>query len=506
MVELIRRRIDTTTEKKIITGMIASTDFLKAIYAMINVEYFQSEYLRTIAKWVIEYYTVYEKAPFRSIQDIYDKQKQGIEAEESNLIAALLVDVSERFAAEGDVNVSYLTDQALEFFKKRELEITAGNVLFLLERNRIEEAENELATYKKPARMLASWCNPFEEAFVDEYFKEEVEKEFFRMPGQLGRFMGDFEKEWLIALEGPFKIGKTWWLEEIALIAVLKRIPTLLVSLEMNKKKMAGRIFKRITATGDQEGTFLYPVFDCKRNQTDECRRSERTGQGSLIDEESGEKLQYNGDIQWRTCTWCRDNREFRNFVPEVWYQSYNRPSLQYASVARRVKALSKFYRRYFRLLCYPRFSANLEMIERDIDLMEFSESFVPQMIIIDYADILMPEQQSPPHGYEQIDYTWKCLGRLTGKRKATVVTATQVNREGQESGKLRKGHTGGWIGKLGHVDALFTLNQTEAQKGLGAMVVSTMMHRHRPFEEDRGCMVLYNMDVGQIHLDSYGV
>lgn len=156
MVELIRRKIDTTTEKKIITGMIVSTEFMKAIYVMVNLEYFQSEYLRTIARWVIEYYSVYNKVPFRSIQDIYDKQKEQIEKEEVELIASLLTDISERFATEGDVNVAYLTDQALEFFKKRELEITAGNVLFLLERNRIEEAENELATYKKPAKMLAS--------------------------------------------------------------------------------------------------------------------------------------------------------------------------------------------------------------------------------------------------------------------------------------------------------------------------------------------------------------
>ena len=69
--KLKKKRIDISTEKRIITGMIVSTDYLKEIIPLIDRAYFQNSFTKTIVDWVMEFYTAYEKAPFKNMQDIF---------------------------------------------------------------------------------------------------------------------------------------------------------------------------------------------------------------------------------------------------------------------------------------------------------------------------------------------------------------------------------------------------------------------------------------------------
>ena len=127
----------------------------------------------------------------------------------------------------------------------------------------------------------------------------------------------------------------------------------------------------------------------------------------------------------------------------------------------------------------------------------------MPDIIIVDYADILKPEPGSPLEGHEKEDRSWIALSQIAGEKKALVITPTQVTKDGLDTYILRTKHTARWSGKLGHVDMMLTINQTEEEKRCGVMRVAIMEHRHAEFFETNCCTVLQNLKTAQVHLDS---
>ena len=124
-------------------------------------------------------------------------------------------------------------------------------------------------------------------------------------------------------------------------------------------------------------------------------------------------------------------------------------------------------------------------------------------VIVIDYADILKPEDGSPTTGYEKHDQTWMSLAGLAGERNALVVTATQVNAKGQSAATLNTEHSAQWVGKNAHVDAMFSVNQTEVEKEIGVMRVGIDQHRHQDFNKKATCTILQQINLAQPLLDS---
>lgn len=134
--------------------------------------------------------------------------------------------------------------------------------------------------------------------------------------------------------------------------------------------------------------------------------------------------------------------------------------------------------------------------------MIEYLHDFIPDIIVVDYADILKPEDRTGD-GFEKEDRTWIALSQMAMERNALVVAPTQVTKAGQEAKQQAIKHQARWVGKLGHVDVMLALNQTEKEQRKGLMRVSILAHRHKKFSPSHNCYVLQNLDLGQPHLDS---
>lgn len=495
------KRVDSSLEKRIITGMIVSKDYLQEISSFIDLAYFQNSFAKTVATWCLEFYEQYQKEPFENIQNIYEARLQSLKDEEVEIISKLLSDISERYEHSQGINVDYLLDQTVQYFKRRELDIVANNIKFLLDKDKIGEAELQIAGFKKPSRLPVVWSNPFDQESVDEVFDDRESDRFFRFPGELGKFIGNIEREWFIAVTGPFKRGKTWMLQEIAITAMLSGLRVAFFSLEMQARRMNRRIYQRLTAAGNGAGKFVYPCFDCLSNQDGSCSLTDRQSEIQLFNER-GAKPEFDPNSRYIPCTSCRGNDSNR-FIVDYWFEEIERPSFDPAYVTRQMRAFQKQYKHSLRVISYPRFSANTDDITRDLNLLEKKDDFVPDVILVDYADILRPESGDSATGIDQVDTTWKCLARLAGERHALVVTAAQATREALEAAQVKQKHTSLWIGKLAHVDLMLSLNQTPKEKDDGIMRIGIMAHRHEDFNENACCYVLQNLSLGQVHLDS---
>lgn len=493
---LSRKKIDAGIEKRIITGMIVSKKYLRYIFPVFKPDYIDNIPCREISKWCHAFFNKYEETPYNHIQDLYQKYSYRLSEEDADIVGTLLKEISDSFEQQGHkFNTDYMIDESMKYFQKKEMEITTHNVSILLEEDKIDEAEEEMRKLQKVVMDTSGWTNPFDSNKVKLVF-EQKDEGFLKFPKALGRYMGDMERGWLIAISGQFKGGKTWFLQEFAVIALLSRLNVAFFSLEMTEIQMLTRLFKRL-APGADGGEF-YPVFDCKKNQDSSCSKPERTGQYRLLDADGNKPVYDPNGTAYKVCTACRGSSDFEM---DTWFKPVALNEFDSRSVNKRIKTIKKTFGDRIQLKSFPRFSANLSDIEKSLETLKNSNNFIPDVIIIDYADILKPETKDM--GVQKEDITWMALARLAGTQKALVVTATQVTKDALGSKNIKLKHTARWVGKLGHVDAMYTLNQIDEEKSNGVMRIGTMVHRHYDFSETKQCTILQNLNVGQALLDS---
>lgn len=113
--KLRRRKIDSTTEKRILTAMIVSTQFLQEIRHLIVFDYFENLYIKRVVEWCTEHYDKYDIAPFDDITSIFHERKIELKKEDAELVEKLLKDISNKYAVNQNINVPYIVDQTLLF-------------------------------------------------------------------------------------------------------------------------------------------------------------------------------------------------------------------------------------------------------------------------------------------------------------------------------------------------------------------------------------------------------
>jgi len=497
---LRRRQINSDIEEKVLTGLIVSDKVCRDTLKLVRKDTFINPYAYVIVKWVADYYKKYKKAPSKHIQDLYNTEKNKLKEEESVFINSFLSKLSDQFESEEKFNEDYLIDKAISYFKKRALKNISEQVESCVEIDKLDEAEKALQSYRQISKDSAKFIDPFSDEEIKKFFEDESNNSniLFRMPGALGDFIGDFERSTLVGIMSPAKRGKSFLLEEIAIQAFFEKLKVVLISLEMSQFMMKRRLLRRITAQDKETKDYVYPCFDCFKNQMNTCTKSERSSRIKLRDE-AGEKPSYDPEMKYIPCTACRGKKDF---VPETWFTTIHRTKRTLSGTRKIAQGMRQMFRDNFRLVCYPKFSANVSDIKSDLETLEFNEDFIPDIIVIDYADILLPED-SRLTGRDRYDETWKMLGNLAFSKKCLVVSASQTNRASADKKYVTQTDVAEDWRKMAHVELMIAINQTSQEKKEGYIRVSVVAGREDEFDQKKSCVVLQNLKLGQVCLDS---
>lgn len=498
---MVRRiAINNSIEENIIMSLIVSDKVCRDVIKMIKRDSFVNPYSQKIASWVQSYYKKYHKAPGKSIQDIYITEKLNLKEEEGDFISAFLAKLSIEFEKNNKLNEDYLIDKATEYFKKRSLKNISEQIQAFVEIDDVDKAEKALNSYRQISKESSRFINPFSDDAVKKYFEDTTNNvnNLFRMPGDLGHLIGDFERGTLVGVMAPSKRGKSFFLMEVALQAFFEKCRVVFVSLEMNSFKMERRILKRLTAFGNETKEYVYPCFDCLRNQTDTCLKSIRTNHIKLRHEDE-DKPDFDPNSKYQPCVLCRGKKDF---IAETWFHMIKRPKQKLNNTLKTIQGIRQMYDENFRLICYPKFSANVSNIKSAIEHLEWEEGFIPDVIVLDYADILAPEDNQVT-GRDRYDDTWKMLGNLADTRNSLVVTASQTNRASFNKKNVTQTDAAEDIRKIANVDVMIALNQLPSEKENGILRVSVVAERDDDFNQYKTCTILQNLALGQICLDS---
>jgi len=497
---LRRRKVDSSTEKRILTALIVSTQFIQEIQDVVNLDYFTNSFIRKAAGWCIDFFQNYESAPFDHIQDIFRTHRKELKDDEADLIEKLLTDISKKYELDQGLNVPYMVDQALFFFKKRELEITNGNISILLDRNDIDGAEAQINSFAKISRVASGWVDALDPRYIDEVFQHQ--DRMFTFSGELGKFLKGFDRSWLVAIAGAYKRGKTLHLLGITIGAMQQRLRVAWFSLEMGRRESNDRLYKGILGAGSSDGgPALYPCFDCVYNQDGSCKKAERTNRLPLL--KGDRKPQFSPNLRYTPCTVCRFENP-KEYGVAWWYTLIDRPAYTEHNVKKQLTAIKRAWPNSYRFKSYPKFSATLSDMKRDLDVLERTDGFIPDIIIVDQANGVKPESGISLDGIAPHAATWRGLASLAGERCAMVVSPTQITRAALEKKNIKQSDIASHIGLLGDVDVAYSINQTEEEKIEGVMQYSIMAHRHEEFDTNAVCIVLQKMRFGQVYLDAH--
>ena len=500
-------KVNTDIEKDILIGAIVNTKYAQILRKLYKKEYFKLNFVIILLGWIFRYLKDYRESPKDSIQNIFNVEKENLKEDDVELMEAFLENVVGRYDSE-TFNIDYLVAQTKRYFRRRSLEILfdKGNDLILA--GRVEEAEKILKDDRNVAKETSERFNPFDSRVVNAYDADNSDNQLFKFSGALGDLLGYQMRSWFVSFTAPEKRGKSFLLEEYAIQALRKKCRVLFISLEMNDFMLLDRIYKRLTGMANIEDieslnrrkvTPTITVFDCENNQDGSCRKKQRENSIRLLDD-YGEKPEFAKDNKYRVCTFCR-GRKKKDYKVETWFKYIDLKEVKKSRIKRSVVDFKRMYGDNLRVRCFPPFSANSDDVRVELDDLEYSEGFFPDVVVIDYIDILAPESGNfSERG--NIDATWKQFKNIAASRNIQVVTADQSNKE-TYSRDIQLGDTSEDKRKNAHVDLKAAMNQTKEEKEAGCMRMSVIAHRHRDFSSKREVMILQQLTIGQPLLDS---
>lgn len=461
---LRREKIEMSEERILLSNMIMSTALLAKCRKSCDPLLFESSMGKIVSSWVLNFFDRYGEAPKQSISDIYMHRASELKDADSDMVKAFLDTCSDEWMP---TNEALATDNAIKYLQKRSLAMLVEKLTRAVQNNDTSSGLHAIADFTKPDVRQAQVVNLFRDAGAIANAFVNDEEEIFTMPGVLGSVIGPFIQEDFIAVIGPPKSGKTWWLMTIAVQAALQGRHVLYVSLEMSEKQVIRRFWQMLTGTSRYGEEAPYPQFVYSDDGTAQIA----------------------------------DGREQTTRVDA------SKEGIEKAQAAiRRITRNDKFELRTF-----PTGTLSVKGLEAELKDMEVYNGWAPEVICVDYADIMDLGPGSDER--EKINRTWKALRGLASTRKCMVATVSQTGRatvggeqdaaENQISEDIRK---------VAHVTKMITINHTPTEKKRGitrlacnttrdgapiqdSVVCTSCLAIGRPYLE---CELLSNVDMRQ--------
>lgn len=448
-----RKKIDAKPEIDLLTGLIVSDNFVQEIFPILNISYLQISYVRVVAQWCIEYFQKYSRAPYEDIQKIFENNKrvQKLDEDTIEIIEDFLISLNKKFSALENFNERFLLDETKKYLQKRKLEILRDDLSGYLFHDDLENAEQILSAHSKVESLSYEEIDFFhdEKKVVQKLMEEE--EYIFRYPGVLGKMIGPVSRTDFFSFIGPMKRGKSFWLVDFAIRASLQNLKVLYISLEMPMKQVIGRLSQNILGGTKRDGLVSVPYFD----------------------------------------------------EQEVKHKNVNKKGIKISQIVKKNRKLDMMVKAGgLKIICYPSRSANLHMIRKKIYEYGSKQQYFPDVVIIDYLDILKPEPNAPRDKRDVIDDTWSTARGLALEINGIVVTVSQSNRATFSKNVDEEGVAED-IRKLAHVTHMVALNQTRDEKKANIMRLGMVVGRSEEFHIEEEVAVAYQYGIGKAYLDS---
>lgn len=453
-------RYQSDDERSVLTGMIVSTRVLAKLHAHLKGEKkgpFRSKWSNLICRWCLEHYGKYQQAPKHAIETLFrDYAETSTDEDTVALIEKYLSTLSDEYKRLAkELNEDFVIDQAARHFNQVRLERLCQQVEADLLKRDVKEAHKRVLSFNPVSIESAAMVDVLtDKNVIRDTISAEENETLIHYPGPLGEFFGNqFQRDGLVAFLAPEKRGKSFWLIDVAWRAsVRNRRKTVFYSVgDMSQRQMMRRIISRAAGRPFRAGSVAKPI-----------------------------EVRNGGKVRYETLT-------FKERI----------------TVAEAQKAMHRMHQKtahsksLLKMRCTPNASTQIAHIEADLEQLERAEGWVADVVVIDYADILLPEPGcTGMDTRHQINETWKAMRRLSQKRHCLVVTATQSDAESYDATTLRRGNFSEDKRKIAHVTGMAGINQTEEEKERGIYRLNWIVVREGVYFESKCVTVVGSLEL----------
>lgn len=406
---------------------------------------FETQWADMIGTWCVRYYRRHNKAPAGNVDDLFTEWAAGRDPEDVNvqMVESFMESLGDLWDPDNPEDEQHLLDYVQSYFNDTRLKIIHDEVSVLLEAGRTADAREVQLSYRPMDIQLPEYYDLEDIEVWQRAFETRRSKPLIYYPGDAGQFFSEaFRRREFYSFLAPDKSGKTTYLVDACYRAI------------RNKQKVA--------------------YFEC--GDGDEEEFHQRFGFRAAL------RPEHDGDYDW----------------PVGWNEESGEVEIEH----RRLRGLhfidgfkmvvKKFGGRgLIRVTSHSNSTINVNDIHAILQAWEVEKAWRPDVIVIDYADILADLPGFADKGHESVNATWKALRRLSQDWDALVLTATQTNSGGYAKTEFLLGpqNYSGSKGKNAHVNGMIGVNITSQERGRGEARLNWVVKRKQKLKLPRACV-----------------
>lgn len=377
-----------------------------------------------LARRVYEFIDRYKKAPKDHIADLMADKLDPKAGREAGLFEDILLSIRDM---KDTINTEYVMGQLETFVKRQSFRSIAIDLAKALQKDTDESLDEAEQLIKQSTVKVASVFDPGLRLGNKDRVLDFLDQQASCFPTGIPEFdkrgFGPTRKElWLFIAAA--KQGKSWCLIQLAKMAMIHRLKVCHISLEMSEDRSAQRYLQSMFAMS-------------KRNEKKIVTKFERDQLGRLsgFDELEIKPSLSMDDANVRT----KLEKRIKKFGPRL---------------------LDNVIIKQF-----PTGTLTVRQLEAYLDGLESNERFTPDLLIVDYPDLMKLDKEN----YRlAIDEIYKELRGLGVVRNMAVAVVSQTHRAAAKAKHVGSDNVAEAYSKIAHADCIITYNQTVAENKMG--------------------------------------
>lgn len=410
-------------QENLITILCYDTQHAPIIRGVVDPSLFGGPY-RTLVARIYDHLDRFKKPPGDHLPDLLSDKLESDNKREGTLYTDIIESIH---AAKDSINAAYVMAQLETFIKRQSLRGIAVDLAKALQRDTEDsllEAENLLA---KANHQTLSVFDPGTRLSNKTKSLEFLDIASTALPTGIPeldrRGFGPSRKElWLgIANSGA---GKTWLLIQLAKMALLHRVKVVHITLEMSEARCSQRYFQAFFAMAKRKDAFQTTKF-----------QKDKLGRLTGFD-----------DVR---------------ITPKL---SLEDPNIRKKLERRIDRGASRIFDHII-VKQFPSGALTVPQLKAYLDNLETSERFTPDLIIVDYPDLMSLDKAN----YRlSLDETFKDLRGIAVSRNAAMAVVSQSHRAAAKAKQVGADNVAEAYSKVAHSDVIVTLSATKQEQALG--------------------------------------